>query len=93
MENWLEVEFILLKHLRLQPDVLDKMEFYRVEYMLHFFKEYAEKEKAAQEKENGQQSSTSMVKEAQRNQANMMKNMKQPSIPKMNNLPNKFPGM
>jgi hypothetical protein len=93
LENWLEVEFILLKHLRLQPDVLDKMEFYRVEYMLHFFKEYAEKEKAANEKENGNNPSSNIMKDAQRNQSSMMKNMKMPSMPKMNNLPNKFPGM
>jgi ERCC4-related helicase len=93
LENWLEVEFILLKHLKLQPNVLDGMEFYRVEYMLHFFKEYSEKEKNAQEKNNGSPSSTSMVKEAQRNQANMMKSMKSPAMPKMNNLPSKFPGM
>lgn len=93
MENWLEVEFILLKHLKLQPDVLDKMEFYRVEYMLHFFKEYAEKEKAANDKENGKQSSSSMIKDAHRNQSNMMKNMKMPSSSGMNNFPTKFPGM
>jgi hypothetical protein len=42
LENWLEVEFILLKHLKLQPDVLDKMEFYRVEYMLQNYEEFIE---------------------------------------------------
>ena len=44
MENWFEVEFVLLKILRLQPSELDRMEFYRAEILMENLKSYQEKE-------------------------------------------------
>jgi len=42
--NWFEIEFVLLKHLKLQPSELDKMEFYRAEYLMENFKAFIDKE-------------------------------------------------
>lgn len=57
MESWFEVEFLLLKILRLQPDVLDKMEFYRAEILMDNLKEWNEKEQEQRKKEDKEQSS------------------------------------
>jgi hypothetical protein len=92
--NWFEVEFILLKHLDLQPSELDRMEFYRAEYLLHFFKEYTEKEKAQHNKETANYSPNDIIKNQQSNK-NSLQQMAKTSMPKMpklgNNLPTKFP--
>lgn len=96
MINWFEVEFILLKHLRLQPSELDAMEFYRAEYLLHFFREYAEKEKEQQEKESSRYNTNDMMKNSGFNK-DSLKQMTKGNMPNMgslgNNLPKKFPSM
>jgi hypothetical protein len=85
------VEFLLLKILRLQPSELDKMEFYRVEYLMENLKEWNEKEKNHREKEeadNGFDASSmtsqanSMFKGAQ----NGMPNITMPSMPSFGNM-------
>ncbi len=67
MENWFEVEFSLLKVLRLQPSELEGMEFYRAEYLMENLKEFNEKEK----EKNG---------ETEKSQSEMMKNFPKPSM-------------
>lgn len=55
MTNWFEVEFVLLKQLKLQPSELDRMEFYRVEYLMENYKDYIDKEaKTRKERESEQ---------------------------------------
>lgn len=71
--NWFEIEFILLKHLKLQPSELDRMEFYRAEYLLHFFKEFSEREKEQSDKEYKKQDSSLNAK-----------NMLKQNMPKFN---------
>jgi hypothetical protein len=44
LENWSDVEFIFLKVLRLPPDKLDRLEFYRAEILMEKLKEWNEKE-------------------------------------------------
>ena len=55
MENWFDVEFLLLKILRLQPSELDKMEFYRAEYLMEKQKEWSERENKQRQKEESEQ--------------------------------------
>lgn len=69
---------------------LDELEFYRAEFILHYFKEYNEKEKKQQEasSDNNNMSSDSMIKSAMRQQGQFMKgkggfgsgNMKLPKL-------------
>ncbi len=94
MENWFNVEFLLLKILRLQPDVLDRMEFYRAEYLMENLKEWNEKEKKHNEEEESRQKE-SMPKfdssSLSRSASDMMKGQ---SLPGMGDLGNfKMPSM
>jgi len=59
LESWFEVEFLLLKILRLQPDILDKMEFYRAEILMENLKAWNEKEQEHRKKEEKEQNSQS----------------------------------
>lgn len=43
---------MLIKHLKIQPSEIDKMEFYRVEYLIDELKEYNEKENRQYEDQN-----------------------------------------
>jgi hypothetical protein len=72
LENWFEVEYVLLKHLRLQPSELDKMEFYRAELLIENFKKYTEKEKEAQKEQE---------KEYNQKFADLKSGIKMPNIP------------
>jgi hypothetical protein len=90
LTNWFDAEFILLKVLRLQPSELEKMEFYRAEYLMENLKKYNEEEenrRSAQEKEHNADDQLGSAK-------NMMKSM-QSSMPNFNmpamNIP-KIPG-
>jgi hypothetical protein len=74
LENWFEVEYILLKHLRLQPSELDKMEFYRAELLIENFKKYSEKEKEAQKEQE---------KEYNQKFSDLKSGIKMPSIPSL----------
>ena len=53
--NWFEIEFVLLKHLKLQPSELDKMEFYRVEYLMENFKAFIDKENDKNKRQHDEQ--------------------------------------
>lgn len=44
LENWFKIEFICQYKLHLTPLDLDKMEFYRIEYMLKNFESALEEE-------------------------------------------------
>ena len=91
MENWFEVEFLLLKILRLQPSELDKMEFYRVEYLMENLKEWNEKEKNHREKEESDKgfdasSMTSQANSMFKNAQTGMPNITMPSMPNFGNM-------
>lgn len=49
--NLSKMEFVLLKHLNLQPSEMDRMEFYRLEYLIENFREWNEEEKKRQDAE------------------------------------------
>ena len=73
MTNWFEVEFILLKVLKLQPSELEKMEFYRAEILMENLKEFNEEEEGRRKKDeekydtsNPMSSSNTMMRDAQR---------------------------
>ena len=51
MENWFELEFLLLKIIRLQPSELDRMEFYRAEFLIDNLKKHSEEENKNRKKE------------------------------------------
>jgi len=44
LTNWFKIEFILAYKLHLSPLDLDKMEFYRIEYMLKNYEESLDEE-------------------------------------------------
>lgn len=70
------------------PDAIDKLPFYRVEYILHFHKEYTKRER--EENENKKQSvnnNQNIMKDAMNHQKKMMVGNK---IPGMGKIP-KFP--
>jgi hypothetical protein len=69
LENWFEVEFILLKVLRLQPSELDKLEFYRAEILMENLKAWNEKESENRKK----QEDTETEKAPKFNQGSLMK--------------------
>jgi len=73
LNNWFEMEFILLKNLRIQPSELDRMDFYRVELIIENFKKYAEKEKEAQKDKQREYSSKF---------SDLKSGIKMPSMPK-----------
>lgn len=73
MTNWFEVEFVLLKHLKLQPSELDAMEFYRVEFLLENWKEHTEKENKSRKEQESDQTDKYSPSAMQRQQSSMMK--------------------
>jgi len=81
------MEFLLLKHLNLQPSEIEKMEFYRLEYLIEHFKEWNEEEKKKREKEEAkqkkEQSSMLDYKKELKKQQKMQGNLsKKPKLPK-----------
>ena len=83
MENWFNVEYVFSKTLHITPTELDKMDFYRVEYLIMKYEE----DMANQEKEaNEQQKQISSSSESQKASFNKNQyNMKPPKLemPKM----------
>jgi hypothetical protein len=53
--NWCEVEYILLKTLRLQPSELDRMAFWRAELLIEIHKEKIEEENKQRKKQEQSQ--------------------------------------
>ena len=85
MENWFDVEFLLLKILRLQPSELDKMEFYRAEYLMEKQKEWSERENKQRQKEEAEQKENMPRFDTSANQLSKMSGgFKMPSMPSFN---------
>jgi len=51
LENWFELEFLLLKILRLQPSELETMQFFRAEFLIENLKKHTEEENKQRKKE------------------------------------------
>lgn len=97
MTSWFEVEFLLLKILRLQPSELDALEFYRAEFLLDNIKEHNDREKEhhKKEEERQQMSAPSMDMNSMMRQTNQMMSGAQSraglgglSMPSMPSMPN-----
>jgi len=76
LTNWFEVEFILLKVLKLQPSELDRMEFYRAEILMENLKEFNEEQEGKRKKDEEQYDQSGMM-----GQANSMMRGAQQSLP------------
>jgi hypothetical protein len=86
LENWFEVEFILLKILRLQPSELDRLDFYRAEILMENLKNWQEKEQDHHKRqEDDQQKSMPSFNQSSlmRDAGNLMKGAgsSMPSLP------------
>jgi len=55
LTNWSEIEYYLLKQLKLQPSELDRLEFWRAETLIEIHKDKTEEENRRRKKENEQQ--------------------------------------
>ncbi len=88
MESWFEIEFALLKVLKLQPSELEKMEYYRVEYLLENLKNHNEERQKEQKKQEEGMGNTNPTSSAQ-----SMFSSAQKSIPSFNtSMPSFNPG-
>jgi hypothetical protein len=85
LENWFNVEFVLLKILRLQPSELDRMEFYRAEYLMENLKDWNEKEQNQHKKQEESQQAN-MPNFGSSSLSNMAKGI-MPSMPGMPSMP------
>lgn len=84
MENWFEVEFLLLKQLKLQISELDRLEFYRAEILMDNIKNWNEKEnehRKNEEKQHNEQTQNLNPESMMRSARNMMKTPNMPSMP------------
>jgi hypothetical protein len=79
------MEFMLLKHLGLQPSEIDRMEFYRIEYLIDHFKEWNEEEKKRQEAEEKKQKSETSSMSSFKKDFDSYKNAYSGSAPKYPN--------
>lgn len=74
--NWFEIEYILLKTLRLQPSELDRMEFWRAEVLLEIHKDKTEEEnKRRKKEETTQNANMPNMNSMMSNTQNMFKGM------------------
>ena len=84
--NLSKMEFLLLKHLNLQPSEIAEMEFYRLEYLIEHFKEWNEEEKKKREKEESkqkkEQGSMMDYKKELKKQQKSQGNFSKPKLPK-----------
>jgi hypothetical protein len=55
LTNWFEIEYYLLKQLRLQPSELDRLEFWRAETLIEIHKEKVEEDNRRKKKESEEQ--------------------------------------
>ena len=72
--NWCEVEYVLLKTLKLQPSELDRMEFWRAELLLEIHKDKTEEENKRRTQQEQQQNMPNMSSMMQQQQ-NMFKGL------------------
>jgi len=86
LENWFEVEFLLLKILKLQISELDRLEFWRAEILMENLKNWGEKENENRKQQEKDQSSSYSMGDAQRSASDMMKNANM-NIPSMGSMP------
>jgi len=92
MEKALEEEFVLLKHLQLNPMTVDGMEYWRYHYLIKNYVAYLEKEKEERDKEEGKNNEMfnqkKMMSDAQKQMPKMDSGggnyggFKMPSMPK-----------
>ena len=88
MENWSEVEFLLLKILRLQISELDRLEFWRAEVLMDNLKNWGEKENENRKQQDKEQSSSYSMGDAQRGASDMMRNANMNmNMPSMGSMP------
>jgi hypothetical protein len=88
LESWFEIEFALLKVLKLQPSELERMEYYRVEYLLENLKNYNEERKKEEKKQEDNSAMSSPMSSAQ-----SMFNTAQKGIPNLgSSMPSFNPG-
>ena len=52
MENWNKIEFISTFKLHVTPSELERLEFYRIQYLLKEYEEYVKRENEQYEKQN-----------------------------------------
>jgi hypothetical protein len=86
LENWFEVEFLLLKILKLQISELDRLEFWRAEILMENLKNWGEKENENRKQQEKDQSSSYSMGDAQRGASDMMKNANV-NLPSMGSMP------
>jgi hypothetical protein len=73
--NWCEIEYILLKTLRLQPSELDRLEFWRAELLLEIHKEKTEEENKRRKQEESNSPNMPDMNSMMSNTQNMFKGM------------------
>lgn len=81
--NWCEIEYILLKTLRLQPSELDRMDFWRAELLIEIHKEKTEEENKQRKKQEQQTGETSGMGSLLSQQKSMMSSFANGSAFKM----------
>lgn len=73
LENWFELEYILIKDLGMTVTDIDNMEYYRFQYLIENHKKRIEKEKERQEKEEKQTGDKFNFNQMAREQQSQMK--------------------
>jgi len=86
LTNWDKIEFIFAYKLRIAPDSLDSLPFYRLENLLKNYQEHMDKE-------NEQQSNQQREYEKQHGSPQQMMKQSQPQMPKMDMGSFKMPSM
>lgn len=81
--NWCEIEYILLKTLRLQPSELDRLEFWRAELLLEIHKERTEEENKKRKQEEANSPNMPDMNSMMSNTQNMFKGLSGGSMPKL----------
>ena len=54
MDNWTKIEFIFAHKLHISPIDLEKLEFYRIQYILKEYEDYVDKENKEYQKQQNQ---------------------------------------
>ena len=88
LENWYEIEFILVFKGRMSISDIDSMEYYRVQYFMENYKKYMEEEKARNEEKNGKDLFNNPEKFMKQSQGMMKNSASSAAFPK---IPTSFP--
>ena len=81
--NWCEIEYILLKTLRLQPSELDRLEFWRAELLLEIHKERTEEENKKRKQEEANNPNMPNMNSMMSSTQNMFKGAAGGGMPKL----------